>query len=337
MNTFDYKACIPFTEDFIEISIGFTFVLSMLRQDGECESFSHVQFCKGGETIPSGKWEIIDGALCFNLDNFAERHFHMDCVSSINGSLFLGSTKANGSGRPTLHCLQKISDSQVKVGIAVASCHDYREFTLKKLIRSAKASGVSLDDMVVFVGGVPDEKDEESQYRGVKIVAHEWSARDYTPLVSLARNDELRSKFDMWLLIHDTCEFSENFYSQIGKLDIGMNYDVVFALNPHSKESSSSIGLYSSDYIKKSAELLETSVSTSNATIKHRNDFEKGLAMRSGIYCMANGAANAGTTNVRGKRDFYGTGTERHAVHLRDIGIIKNTTMWSSDRSKDRP
>ena len=336
MNMFDYKACLPFNrEQFAQAAAGYDFVLSTLSCGLTCEgrSFSRVAFNEDGTTLPTGTWEIVDGRLCLRFDMVSPFQAQLDCVGTVNDSFFFGSTMQLTSQRYIMHAFNALGNTTLKVGIAVASCHQYRDFTMKRFVRSMGEAGVPEEQVIFFVGDVPEERYAgETDYKGVRVIADQWTAREYTPLVALARNEALRSTADYWLVLHDTCEFHPNFRNQLDQLDVGLDYEVIFALDPQHPQTTN-IGLYASTFIERIAGTLEGLVLTPNQSIKHRGVSLCNLAR---LFCRANGEANQGMISIQGKKDVYGSGTERHSVHLREMGIIKNTTLMASDRSRDR-
>jgi hypothetical protein len=114
---------------------------------------------------------------------------------------------------------------EVRLRIAIGSHVAFCDQTIPILVPSLLAAGVTADSIVVFVAGCCDPDDHvlgggqqrqrritgDSTFPGLTIVHLRQNSLEYTALVDLAEDDQLRSTATHWLFLHDTCRVGLQF------------------------------------------------------------------------------------------------------------------------------
>ena len=241
------------------------------------------------------RWTTLDGIL-YLMDGRLKYIHRIDSLETANRVVY-----------PMGECLREAKSKFSKTilvpkvapefRVCISSHISYYKDTLPRLLKSLKRVG--LGALVVIADGSrhPVTKDELTIIGSpdVEIRVVNYDRHGYTALL------ETDNSVPYWLLLHDTCELTQDFAQGLANIDVGMNPDMVLL------EENSDMGFYSSEFVHQKRTMIEKS---------RVSKIRKQLWNQS----------NSWTPGPKGKslrsKDVYGKGTER-AVLLMDIGIKK--------------
>ena len=301
---------LPFDTEMMKELFGSTLVLSRNSAYSTLFlPFSEIVLNAGGLAKGIGGWEIIDGVLRLNdekgglLFEFRALETRNHCVYAVGRSVReFGESSLTGLYRITLH--KKALLASTDVGICVSSHAEYEKATLPRLFKSLKREGFNMNNVFAVVGGdnkATGEKKFDSEH-GVSITRQKQNFMGFTAFSELSNFGALR----YWLLLHDTCDVIDGFYSKLRYLDIGLNPDMVLFKHPKEKLE---IGIYSANFIE-SRGILGQSVK--------QNEYLETLISRADL-----AVALDSTVKKEIERDIYGTGVRRETLVFNSLGIRK--------------
>ena len=298
---------LPFDGDVISELIGSVLVLSQNSAHSTLFlPFNEIILSSGGQAKGIGGWGIEDGVLRLYdekgglLYEFRAIETKNNCVYAVGRNVLLSSLE--GVSRVILH--KKSLLSSTDVGICVSSHVEYEKSTLPRLFKSLKREGFNMNNVFVVVGGdnkATGESSIDSEYK-VRITRQKQNFMGFTAFSELSDFGSLH----YWLLLHDTCDVVDGFYSKLKSLDIGLSPDMILFQHPKEKLE---IGVYSAKFIKsrgipnqsvKPTEYLGILVNRANLVVALDSVIKKEV-----------------------ERDIYGTGIKREPLLFNSLGIRK--------------
>ena len=316
---FDYQKNFPFDpQAFAVNSAGQTFVMAERGKGivGEKE----VSVLEEFRLVSQNQWEVEDGQLVISKNS--ERVAVFDSLSYQNGSYFFSGYSYPDNKPVMLWNHRPLLEQDPNWGVLIASSFGSYQSSLKRLIYSLK-SQLPLSRVTIYISGAPENKTDT--FMGCPAVFTIKSAREFTPLIEVAQNPQSFASY--LFLLHDTCEVNSGFASLVGNLDVGLNFDVVLAMRGGANTQTFNLGLYRRDFLVKSVVYLNGLYERNLEEIRrNQQQIIRELIWRAKLVCFLGDSADGESVAALGKRDVYGTGEQRQALHFRKCAVVKHTT-----------
>lgn len=257
-----------------------------------------------GDLTGLGHWYLDKGILSFTGQS-EKAVCEFDGLETRNGAVYAVGRFVKWAGRQeniraVLHENKCVKDS---FAVCVSSNKSYADKTLPVLLESLCNAKVPKDRVFVIVNGTSSE----SEVMGFRC----FPSKDESKLGLCALHSLCPvAEHNYWLLLHDTCEATIDFVDEVGKVDVGLNPDIVLV------RSGLEIGLYSSDFLLSHGKMvLDTNQPYATA-------WNQLLKMARTVVLRKN------KSTFIGERDIYGNGVRRKIESL-GMGIVKFTKVYN--------
>jgi hypothetical protein len=247
-------------------------------------------------------WEVEDGIL-YILDARGQRSYRIDSLETANGVVYpMGESLREAKSAFSKFVISPVIHPTKMFRVAISSHKDYYETTVPYLLKSLKRVGLAANAHVAVaditkrwqpLAALP------AAFDGLNITMNQvkLDRYGYTALLDIPLDDDT----PYWLLLHDTCEVTQEFGEKIMETDFGLHPDYILL------GEGLEIGFYSTEFIKKV-----------RSTIKTQTPAHIGRD----IETHANKWIAGRPLEVLPEKDVYGTGNKR-LVRKLEVGIKK--------------
>jgi hypothetical protein len=216
----------------------------------------------------------------------------------------------------------------VKCKIVINTTKRFAPQTLPPLLESLSLAGFKKNEILIMSGGHSRRSRLLSNRNHLKLP---FDGIDYTAFAALAGND---FGSDYYFMMHDTTKAGKNFKEILFSIDPSP-WEVIALRN----KPSMNIGLYSAQYLKQKATLIEEIVTTDYSeeslhSLKVWNveneDFvswgQEQVSMTTYAELLA--CANNGIPLILGKHDYYSNGVIRRVEYYKFLDFYKIKANW---------
>jgi len=242
------------------------------------------------------EWKDVDGI--FYLQRDGNSIYRIDSLEVTNGVV-------HAMGESLLEAHSQYSKivlsvkSSPSLGICISSHIDYYETTVPRLVRSLKRVGFSGDVIIQVASHIKRDKPLPSLLEldgmDVKVQVSKVDKCGFTGIIDVDTSNPY------WLLLHDTCEVTDNFLNGIEDIDVGLNPDFILLAK------TMDLGIYSSSFVQS---LMPTIISNEATKIRR--------IMKDSAKIWIEGS----DVKRLQSKDVYGMGVKRQ-VQLLETGIKK--------------
>lgn len=191
----------------------------------------------------------------------------------------------------------------------------YYDITIKKLVDSLLASGITEKDIFITVGGSDDNEfymKNNIEHKNVTTNSFDW-----TSLIEVMKHD-IFSEYEYLFLLHDTCAVGENFKTKLQSFI----KDDTLTIAMYGNHPSSNIGLY------KRRVLYENYVTRMG--IIGKENFDKTFYVEYEDLYFINKQSNyfSPIAKILGYKKIYSDSTEREINYCPEIELYKYKANW---------
>ena len=302
---------LPFTlqnvlETMIDRPIG---LYSNFPSSNEYRRFSEITLLQDGKILRSGNdvgtwgmWGVLNGVLRL-MSEKGYLSIEFRTLETRNESVYAVGRNVQepiGAHRVILQIKQPITT----FGVCISSHVNYEKVAVPRILKSLEGDGFDMSRVLVVIGS--DSKNG-GLFRVVDPELGVMSARKREDIFGLmALKSVPPGKYPYWLLLHDTCEVTNGFTTNVANIDVGLNPDMVL-LRPLAEKQE--FGLYESQFA--------TELENMAQDISHTDYF--GLVTQ-----RAEVVVNLDSLfKKEPERDVYGMGVKRETVNFHSIGLKK--------------
>jgi hypothetical protein len=201
---------------------------------------------------------------------------------------------------------------------AISSHINYIEKTESVIVDSLVSSGISRNDIYLFIGGMDPDSDYKQLDNNKFLAPH--NSMDFAAMISIL---DLDISHNFWFLLHDTCYVGPSFYTKLSSFDhsnkdyVALTYDM-----------SMNMGAYSWNYLQINKQKILSYKNTAYDTqslqkYKSRLIHEEDVFLKPKRHCYCN--TNRITYEAK---DYYNNNSTRIIEYFPDIDLYKVKANW---------